>query len=94
MNSHLKLPSGTPVKLEHAYLNFIVEEDHLYTPLYIFFRTLNFTYEGESNSKGEGCQTVFIESEFRATSKNNNGPFTPCLNDPVLEPNKMFHLID
>lgn len=55
MNSHLKLPSGTPVKLEHAYLNFLVTEDKLYTPLYVFFRTLNFTGEGESNSKGEGC---------------------------------------
>jgi len=66
MNSHLRLGSGTPAKLEQASLYFEVEEEHLKKPLYIFFRALNFTDDGTGHRANEGCLTLFLEAEYRA----------------------------
>lgn len=46
MNRHMLLPSGTGAKLEYAALSFDVADDHIDKPLYVFFRALNFTVEG------------------------------------------------
>ena len=79
MNSHLRLGSGTPAKLEHASLSFEVEEEHLKKSLYIFFRALNFSDDGSGHRAGEGCLTLFLEAEYRAHRSE-------CRHDPALSP--------
>jgi hypothetical protein len=79
MNSHLRLGSGTPAKLEHASLSFEVEEEHLKKPLYIFFRALNFSDDGSGHRASEGCLTLFLEAEYRAQRSE-------CRHDPALSP--------
>lgn len=65
MNSHMRLSSGTPAKLEYASLSFLVKEEHLEKPLYIFFRALNFTDDGTGHKANEGCLTLYMEAEFK-----------------------------
>lgn len=65
MNSHLRLSSGTPAKLEYSSLSFTVHEEHVDKPLYVFFRALNFTDDGTGHAAAEGCLTLFMEVEFR-----------------------------
>jgi len=79
MNSHLRLSSGTPVKLEYTSLSFKVLEEHLQRNLYIFFRALNYTDDGTGHKAGEGCSTLYVEAEFRQSEP-------VCRNDPNLHP--------
>lgn len=65
MNTHLRLASGTPVKLEYASLAFHIQEHHLNKNMYIFFRALNFTDDGTGHKANEGCLTLYLEAEFR-----------------------------
>lgn len=64
MNAHLRLPLGLPAKLEHAYLNVDIEQSNLDAPLYIFFRALNFSDDGEGHESSEGCLSLYMEIEF------------------------------
>jgi hypothetical protein len=77
MNSHLRLSSGTPAKLEYTSLSFQVHEEHLDKSLYIFFRALNFTDDGTSHKAAEGCLSLYMEAEFRQTMPS-------CRSDPHL----------
>lgn len=86
MNSHLRLPGGQPAKLEHAALSFQVDEEHVNRPLYVFFRALNFTDDGDGRTAGEGCLTVFLEAEYRAEPSK-------CLHDPALEPSRDIQVL-
>lgn len=79
MNSHLRLSSGTPAKLEHTSLSFEVEDEHVKKPLYIFFRALNFSDDGTGHRAAEGCMTLFLEAEYRARRSE-------CLHDSELRP--------
>jgi len=81
MNAHLRLSSGTPVKLEHASLSLEVLEEHLSKSLYIFFRALNFTDDGSGHKAGEGCLTLYLEAEYRSQRSE-------CRDDPVLQPSE------
>jgi hypothetical protein len=65
MNRHLELPRGNRLKMEYASLSFEVKEEHLYKPLYVFFRALNFT-EDLDGPKTEGCLALYLEVEFRS----------------------------
>lgn len=56
------MSGGRPAKLEYASLSFDVEQDHVDRPLYFFFRTLNFTEDGQSQT--EGCISLYMEAEF------------------------------
>jgi hypothetical protein len=67
MNRHLELPRGNRMKMEYASLSFEVKEEHLWKPLYIFFRALNFT-EDLNGDNTEGCLALYLEIEFRAAS--------------------------
>lgn len=78
MNSHLRLSSGTPAKLEYAALSFKVLEEHLDKPLYIFFRALNFTDDGTGHAAAEGCLTLYMEAEFKQSMQS-------CRSDPHLQ---------
>lgn len=53
-----------PAKLEHAYLNVDIEQSNLDAPLYIFFRALNFSDDGEGHESSEGCLSLYMEIEF------------------------------
>jgi hypothetical protein len=71
MNRHLVLPGGSAAKLEYAALSFEVEAEQAQKPLYVFFRALNFTEGGgtQSGSSGrEGCLALYLEVEFQASS--------------------------
>ena len=67
MNSHMRLSSGTPAKLEYASLSFLVKEEHLEKPLYIFFRALNFTDDGTGHKANEGCLTLYMRLNSSST---------------------------
>jgi len=89
MNSHFRVPgSGTAVKLEHAYLNFRLTDEHLNRPHYVFFRALNFTESAtEGQKEDSGCLSMYIEAEFRADEP-------PCFRDQSLEPNSQIIKLD
>lgn len=72
MNTHLELAGGIPAKLEYAAASFEVKQDHVGKPLYIFFRALNFSEEGQEHKSTEGCLTLFIEAEFRTEMNDCN----------------------
>jgi len=65
MNRHLELPRGNRLKMEYAALSFEVKEEHLWRPLYVFFRALNFTEDFDAGGT-EGCLALYLEIEFRA----------------------------
>lgn len=87
MNSHFRLPSSdSPIKLEHAFLNFEINQEMINKPLYVFFRALNFSSEEKTISKEEGCLSLFIEAEFRSVA--SAGKYIICKDDSELLPNK------
>ena len=67
MNRHLELPRGNRLKMEYAALSFEVKEEHLWKPLYIFFRALNFTEDFDGDHT-EGCLALYLEIEFRSAA--------------------------
>jgi len=78
MNRHLELPGGRPAKLEYAALSLEVTKEHLSNPLYIFFRALNFTDDGQGHKAAEGCLAIYMEAEFRPQANE-------CKHSPILE---------
>jgi len=78
MNRHLELPGGKQAKLEYAALSFEVKKEHLSNPLYVFFRALNFTDDGEAHKAAEGCLAIYMEAEFRPQASE-------CKHNPALE---------
>ena len=87
MNTHLEFAGGRHAKLEYAAMSFEVTSEHLSTPLYVFFRALNFTDDGKAHKASEGCLALYVEAEFRpqASECKHSEALAPSSNIQVLE---------